>query len=142
MQYSKSEARRTGFDSANAMQQAKDQAIEAQLSHFMETVSTTHTEEINEIREENKTLTDLTEKFMGQMKTQQRLLDKMAKQLDTNTNKDRTPPIAGDQKDKENVPLQRQRHECPTCKIMCFHKKENCPETNEAKRWPGWTSRL
>jgi hypothetical protein len=142
MQYSKSEARRTGFDSANAMQQAKDQAIEAQLSHFMETVSTTHTEEINEIREENKTLTDLTEKFMGQMKTQQRLLDKMAKQLDTNTNKDRTPLIAGDQKDKENVPLQRQRHECPTCKIMCFHKKENCPETNEAKRWPGWSTRL
>jgi hypothetical protein len=143
MQYSKSEARRTGFESANAMQKAKDQALESQLEHFMETVTTAHNEEINEIRAENKNLTELTEKFMGQMKTQQRLLDKMAKQLDAKTTPlGGTTPAGGGDSNKENTPLQRQRKECPTCKIMCFHKKENCPETNEAKRWPGWTTRL
>jgi hypothetical protein len=144
MQYSKSEARRTGFDSANAMQQAKDQAMETQLENFMETVSNAHNEEINEIRAENKTLTELTEKFINQMKTQQKLLDKMAKQLDSKTTpQGGTPPTGGGgDANKENNPIQRQRKECPTCKIMCFHKKENCPETNEAKRWPGWTTRL
>ena len=85
IQYAKCEARRTSFDSTNAMQQAKDQAMEAQITTFMDTVTTAHNEELNEIRAENKTLSDLTEKFMGQMKTQQRLLDKMAKQLDNKT---------------------------------------------------------
>jgi hypothetical protein len=71
------------------------------------------------------------------------LLDKMAKQLDSKTNPSGgTTPTGGGDANKENAPLQRQRKECPTCKIMCFHKKENCPETNEAKRWPGWTTRL
>ena len=137
IQYSKCEARRTGFDSANAMQQAKDHAIESQLENFMATVTTAHSDEINEIRAENKALTEISERFMSQLKSQQTLLDKMAKQLKTKT----TTP-AGTPPTNEGEPLQRQRKECPTCKIMCFHKVENCPETNEAKRWPGWTTRL
>jgi hypothetical protein len=141
IQYSKGEARRTGFESVNAMQKAKDQALEIQLDNFMETVSTAHTDELNEIRAENKTLTDLTNTFMGQMKTQQKLLDKMAKQLAAKQPTGRLQPTSGGG-NEENEPPQRQRKKCPTCKIMCFHKVENCPETNEAKRWPGWTTRL
>ena len=80
---------------------------------------------------------------MGQMKAQQKLLDKMAKQLDSKTTtRDNTSSTRGGNPDQENVPPQRQRHECPSFKVMCFHKLENCPETNEAKRWPGWTTRL
>ena len=122
--------------------------MEAQITTFMDTVTTAHNEELNEIRAENKTLSELTEKFMGQMKTQLRLLDKMAKQLDNNrTTRDSTTgnSSAGNSantQDQENVPPQRQCHKCPSCQIMCFHKLENCPETNEAKRWPGWTTRL
>jgi hypothetical protein len=133
MQYAKSEARRTGFESAAAMQQSKDQEMEKQLTHFMETVTAAHHEEINEIRSENKALPATIELLMTQMKAQQALLDKMSKQLNT------TPPPPADAREKKPP---RQKHECPTCKVLCFHKIENCPETNEAKRWPGWTTRL
>jgi hypothetical protein len=144
IQYSKSEARRTGFESAQALQQAKDRAVETQLETFMESVSTAHSDEINEIRADNKALTDLTAQFMSQMKTQQKVLDKMAQQLDDSKKLTERPAATdrGPQRERNDRGPQRERHECPTCKIMCFHKKENCPETNEAKRWPGWTTRL
>lgn len=134
MQYSKGEARRHGHDSVNAMRTQETQ-IGAEIEQFMETLkqkSSTDNEAINELKEDQKTFVTLGQTLVEQMKKQQETIDKLTKQMDA-TN--RNPP----QGDGRNT---REKHRCPTCKKMCFHKEANCPETNEAKRWPGWTTSL
>jgi hypothetical protein len=138
MQYSKGEHRRHGHESANAMR-AKEKQIGDDLEEFMETLQqTSHNdnEAINELKEDQKTFVKLGEQLVEQMKKQQEIIDKLTKRVEAKeTTAPRPPNPQGDGQS-------RQKHQCPKCKKMVFHKEANCPEINEAKRWPGWTTCL
>jgi hypothetical protein len=132
MQYSKGEARRHGHESVNAMR-AKEKQMGEDLEQFMETMQQTNNndnEAINELKEDQKTFVKLGEQLVEQMKRQQETIDRLTKQVaasEQNGRRDRT---------------NREKHKCPNCKTMVFHRDANCPEINEAKRWPGWKTAL
>ena len=141
IQYTKNEARRAGHESVNAMRD-NEAAIETQLNSYLETAHETaqaNTEELNALREGQNVFVKLGEQLMSQMKVQQDLINKMAAQIEEE--KSHRNPSTRTPRDR-NSAQRPEKHECPTCKMMCLHKPENCPETNEAKRWNGWTSRL
>jgi hypothetical protein len=82
------------------------------------------------------------------MKMQQEVITKLSKRLDA---KETSPPnvatpaaaaAAAAATAANASKRESQKHLCPTCKVLVFHKPPNCPEINEAKRWPGWTTRL
>ena len=141
IQYTKNEARRAGHESVNAMRD-NEAAIETQLNSYLETAHETaqaNTEELNALREGQNVFVKLGEQLMSQMKVQQDLINKMAAQLEEEKSQ-RNPSTRTPR--NRNAAQKPEKHECPTCKMMCLHKPENCPEINEAKRWNGWTSRL
>jgi hypothetical protein len=158
MQYTKGDARRNGHESANAMR-AKEKEMEKNLEQFVDEFhqnSTINKVEINAIKEDQKVFVTLGEKLMQQMKTQQDIIEKLSKRLEnkenatpnsTNTQQDTIDKLTkrvaeAEKRTKQRGEREKQKHECPNCKQAVFHQPANCPEINEAKRWPGWTTRL
>jgi hypothetical protein len=150
MQYTKGDARRNGRESANAML-AKENEMQTSIENFMDSIQqskTNNSEEINAIKEDQKVFVTLGEQLLSQMKMQQEVITKLSKRLDA---KENSPPnvvtpaaaaAAAAATAANASKRESQKHLCPTCKVLVFHKPPNCPEINEAKRWPGWTTRL
>jgi hypothetical protein len=158
MQYSKGDARRNGHESVNAMREKEKEMVQG-IEHFMgeyQQNSTVNKEEINAIKEDQQVFVTLGEKLMLQMKSQQDVIEKLSKRLE---NKENAPPRSetkqqdiidklskrvaeAEKRTKQKGEREKQKHECPNCKQSVYHQPTNCPEINEAKRWPGWTTRL
>ena len=109
------------------------------MEHFVESLqqsANNNSKELNEVKEDQKVFGKLGEQLLQQMKKQQEVIEKLSQRLEQTEKKDneKTP--------RNQTNRNALKHLCPNCKQQVFHKEANCPETNIAKRWPGWTSQL
>jgi ribosomal protein L33 len=144
MQYDKGDARRNGHDSVNAMR-TKEKEMESNMEQFVQAFqqnANSNTEELNEVKDGQKVFGDLSKQLVEQMKNQQVVIDKLAKRLEESEKKGKENGYEKEKTPRDTTKRDALKHLCPICKQQCFHKEVNCPETNEAKRWPGWTTRL
>lgn len=91
MQFSKGEARRNGHESVNAMKE-KNLKMEADLEQYLAAINekaTSDSDEINAIKEDQKSFVTMGKQLVAQMQKQQEMIETLSKKL---ADKENSPP--------------------------------------------------